>query len=105
MTQVPGATFLIHPRFTSSDTKTTIDRGTLIRGIVYVERGAIAEQTFPLIRNAKGVVVATDNRKPQSFVKSGSHRASRKLSVPCRENLQISYGWLSVLPSCHYNKR
>ena len=62
------------------------------------------QQTFSLIRNARGMaVVAADNRKPQSFVKYGNHRANRKLSVPCRENLQISYPALdpvrpSILP-------
>ncbi|KAL6266681.1 hypothetical protein P5V15_003520 [Pogonomyrmex californicus] len=62
------------------------------------------EETFPLIRNAKGVVAAANNRIPQSFVKGGNHRANRKLSVPRRENLQISY-LAPFLPSCHYNQR
>lgn len=50
------------------------------------------------------VFLAADNRKPQSFVKYGNRRANRKLSVPCRENLQISYPNPRVLPSCHYNR-
>lgn len=62
------------------------------------------DETFPLIRNAKGVVAAANNRIPQSFVKDGNHRANRKLSVPRRENLQISY-LAPFLPSCHYNQR
>lgn len=62
------------------------------------------EETFSLIRNAKGVVAAANNRIPQSFVKSGNRRANRKLSVPRRENLQISY-LAPFLPSCHYNQR
>lgn len=62
------------------------------------------EETFPLIRNAKGVVAAANNRIPQSFVKGGNHRANRKLSMPRRENLQISY-LAPFLPSCHYNQR
>lgn len=61
------------------------------------------EQTFSLIRNAKGIVTAANNRKPQSFVKGGNRRANRKLSVPRRENLQISY-LTPFLPSCHYNQ-
>lgn len=62
------------------------------------------EETFSLIWNAKGVVAAANNRKPQSFVKGGNRRANRKLSVPRRENLQISY-LAPFLPSCHYNQR
>lgn len=62
------------------------------------------EETFSLIRNAKGVVAVANNRIPQSFVKSGNRRANRKLSVPRRENLQISY-LAPFLPSCHYNQR
>lgn len=62
------------------------------------------EETFSLIRNAKGVVATANNRIPQSFVKSGNRRANRKLSVPRRENLQISY-LVPFLPSCHYNQR
>jgi len=62
------------------------------------------ERTFSsLIRNAKGVVAAANKRKPQSFVKGGNHRANRKLSMPRRENLQISYV-APFLPSCHYNQ-
>ena len=64
----------------------------------------VLEETFSLIRNAKGVVAAANNRIPQSFVKGGNHRANRKLSVPRRENLQISY-LAPFLPSCHYNQR